>query len=142
MPLSHHPDVASALRQEVGEFRRGERRRRFPLGVHAGTLGGPRASVQVGWPEPASYDAALRLDMVDALLAQEADTPTGRRHVDVWLTRPGVPELHDLDLAWHAAARHAAGAHGLALAAFHVVTRTGWLDVLTGESRTWKRLRL
>ena len=46
------------------------------------------------------------------------------------------------DLAWHAAVRQGCAAHTVTLAGFWVVTRYGWLDPDTGESRTWKRLRL
>jgi hypothetical protein len=58
------------------------------------------------------------------------------------VARPGTPDLHDLDLLWLAAARTAFGMHGRALDGFYAVTRTGWRDVLTGETRVWKRLRL
>ena len=50
--------------------------------------------------------------------------------------------MHDLDLQWLAAARTAFGMHGRPLEGFYALTRTGWRDVLTGESRVWKRLRL
>jgi hypothetical protein len=50
--------------------------------------------------------------------------------------------LHDQDALWHAAAVHAFDAFRIRLDAFRVVTKSGWLDVRTGESRTWKRLRL
>jgi hypothetical protein len=53
-----------------------------------------------------------------------------------------VPQLHDVDLTWCSAARHAFGAHERTLACFRVVTRTGWVDVISGERRTWARLRL
>ena len=57
-------------------------------------------------------------------------------------TGPGHPVLHDEDRAWLAATRHACSAHDLATAGFWVVTRYGWLDPVSGDSRTWKRLRI
>ena len=60
----------------------------------------------------------------------------------VWLTRAGDPQLQDEDLAWLSATCRAFGALDRDLAGFWTVTRTGWIDVRTGESRTWKRLRL
>jgi hypothetical protein len=33
-------------------------------------------------------------------------------------------------------------AHGVRLTGFYAITRTGWLDVRTGEARVWRRLRL
>jgi hypothetical protein len=50
--------------------------------------------------------------------------------------------LHDYDVAWHAAAQRSFGAHEVELLGFRAVTRSGWIDVRTGERRTWKRLRL
>ena len=59
-----------------------------------------------------------------------------------WVSRPGATTLHDRDLEWYAACLQVFGAHRLRLAAFRAVTRSGWLDVATGERRVWKRLRL
>jgi hypothetical protein len=50
--------------------------------------------------------------------------------------------LHDRDLEWYAAAAHGFAAHGMRLLEFRAVTRAGWLDVVTGEQRVWRRLRL
>ena len=140
-------DLVAAWRTEVGRFRVAERRRVHPLGVHVGVPGGPRSSVEVPWP-PTGVDAGLRFDLVAALLTRAAppaspESPASPAPpASLWLTRPGVPELHDEDLDWHAAAVRAFDAHGVALAGVHAVTRTGWLDVVTGASRSWKRLRL
>jgi hypothetical protein len=59
-----------------------------------------------------------------------------------WLARPGTPEEHDQDLQWLAAAATAFGMHGRTLKGFYALTRAGWRDVLTDETRVWKRLRL
>jgi len=139
---SPRPAADAAFRVEVAELRRAERARAFPLRVHVGCPGGARRQLEVPWPVPPDYDAGLRFDvldaLVDALLADRgADGPTWG-----WLTRPGQPVVHDHDLGWFAAAHRALGARDLAPAGFRVVTRTGWLDVGTGERRTWKRLRL
>jgi len=32
--------------------------------------------------------------------------------------------------------------HGRTLAGFWIITRSGWRDALTEETRVWKRLRL
>jgi hypothetical protein len=96
-------------------------------------------SVALPWPEPRWHDAGVRLDVVTALLAR-TDPAVATAHG--WITRPGVPELHDADLDWYAVAVRGWGVHGVALTGFHAVTRTGWVDVLTGERRAWKRLRL
>lgn len=135
--------LLSGLRREVGLLRRAERRRRFPMGVHAGLPGGERASTSVPWPVPDLYDAGLRLDLVDALLARaehraddEGPSPS------VWLSRPGTTDPHDVDLTWWTSAARASAARGRGPVAFHVVTRFGWVDLPSGASRTWKRLRL
>lgn len=120
-------------------FRAGEQRRRHPLGIHVGEPGAWRESVELAWPEPRWHDGGLRRDVVAGLVAR-TDTAVTRAHG--WITRPGVPELHDADLAWYAAAVHGCGVHGVVLTGFHAVTRTGWVDVVTGECRAWRRLRL
>jgi len=94
-------------------------------------------SWDVPWPHAREQDAGLRFDLADALLSRRgSDEPF------VWLTRPGTPVPHDLDHGWHAAFLRTAGAHEILLAGFRVVTRTGWYDVVSGERRVWKRLRV
>ena len=119
------------------------------MGVHVGVPGGSRQSGDVPWPVPREYDAGLRLDLVtgllDGLAAAGADTGTAARDgsaASAWVTRPGEPLLHDRDLEWYSAAAHAFAAYGVRLETFRVVTRSGWLDVVTGEQRVWRRLRL
>jgi hypothetical protein len=138
MPAPVSPaDVRSLLRQEVGRLRGRESRRVFDAGVHVGVLGGPRDSFVVRAQDLPAVDAALRTDVLCSLVEQAP--PTWRT---AWLVRPGLPELHDQDLRWLAAARTAFGIHARALEGFYVVTRTGWRDVLTDETRVWTRLRL
>lgn len=147
------PPPGDAWRAEVGTFRADERRRRFPMGVHVGEPGAARWTAVVPWPVPEEYDAGLRLDLVtgllDALLAAATSTdPDGGEaqprpsQAWAWLTRPGEPVLHDRDLEWYSAAAHSFAAYDLELLGFRAVTRSGWLDVVTGEQRVWRRLRL
>lgn len=124
------------LRLEVGRFRERESRRVFDVMVQVGVLGGERDSFVVRAQDLPAVDASLRVDVVSSLLEQGPGWGTA------WLVRPGTPEPHDLDLQWLAAARGAFGIHGRDLQGFYVITRAGWRDVLTGDSRTWKRLRL
>ena len=128
------------FRREVARLRAAERRRSFPLGLHLGHPQGTRHGVEVPWPVPAEYDAGLRFDVLDALLEQWDEVAGGP--VCVWLTRPGVPTVHDVDLEWLAAATRGCGAHEVELLTVRAVTHTGWLDVVTGEQRVWRRLRL
>ena len=136
-PLSPGPERRLLLRQEVGRFRARESRRVFDLSAHVGVLGGPRDSFVVRARDLPAVDGALRTDVVAALVE---DSPKSWR--TAWLVRPGTPEPHDLDLQWLAAASTAFGIHDRALDGFFVLTRSGWRDVLTDESRVWKRLRL
>ena len=137
---------ADPWRAEVGAFRADERRRRFPMGVHVGTPGGERRTASVPWPVPRGYDAGLRLDLVTALLdgsgGEGADAAEAPAAASAWVTRPGDPVLHDQDLAWYSAAAHAFAAYDVRLLGFRAVTRSGWLDVASGEHRVWRRLRL
>ena len=82
-------------------------------------------------------DRGLRLEVVGALLDEQE-----LREAAAWRVRPGVPEPQDADLDWLAATTFAFAAHGTRLTGFYAITRTGWLDVRTGESQVWKRLRL
>ena len=107
--------------------------------MHVGVPLGDRLTVEVPWPTPPGYDAGLRFDLVAALVEGWS---LAEEDAFGWLTRPGVPEPHDVDLQWLAAATRAFGAHGVGLLGFRALTRTGWLDVRSGERRVWKRLRL
>ena len=135
--MTAHADVRLLLRREVGLLRQRETRRVFDLTVYVGTLGGPRDSFVVRTQDLPAVDQGLRTDVVSALLDQ-----TDRELGTAWVVRPGKPEQHDADLQWLAAARAAFAMHGRPLEAFYAITRYGWLDVVTGQSRTWKRLRL
>jgi hypothetical protein len=82
-------------------------------------------------------DIELRIDLLGRLLA---DAPPAWR--SAWLVRPGTPEQHDVDLQWFSAMRTAFEMYGRPLDGGYVVTRSGWRDLLTGDARTWVRLRL
>lgn len=131
------PHTGKLLRREVGLLRQRETRRVFDTVVHLGTLGGERDAFVARTADLTVLDDALRTDVLSALLER---TDGALRHV--WLTRAGGPEPFDQDLAWLSAARTAFAMHGRPLEGCHVVTRYGWRDVVTGESREWKRLRL
>jgi hypothetical protein len=134
------PDLPDALRLEVGRFRAAERRRDFPTALHAGTPAGPRLRIEVT-ARPPHLDEGLRAELAVSLL-DRARAALGDAALHVWVTRRGVPERHDEDQLWYAAARWASASLDERLRGFFVVTKGGWLDVATGERRVWKRLRL
>ncbi len=131
-------ETAALLRAEVGRLRSHESRQRFDTVVHVGSLGGAPRTCPVPSADPV-LDVGTRTDVVSALLET---APTAEKAACVWLTRAGEPELQDEDLAWLSATRQAFGSVGRRLDGFWTVTRKGWLDVRSGEGRTWKRLRL
>jgi hypothetical protein len=136
--VEHHgADPRPLLRLEVGRLRERESRRVFDAAVHVGRLGGPRDSFVVRAQDAPVIDRGLRVDVVCALL----DELDGSQAA-AWVARPGVPEPQDADLQWLAAASFGFAAHGARLTGFYAVTRSGWLDLRTGEARVWKRLRL
>ena len=135
MPQEH--DRLRQLRTEVGRLRERETRRVFDTTVYVGTLGAGRDSFVVRARDVPAIDGAVRIDVVSALLER-----TPGDHRTTWLTRVGRPDPYDQDHAWLAAARTAFAMHGRPLEGCFAVTRYGWRDELTGESRAWKRLRL
>ena len=125
------------LRREVGLLRQRETRRVFDTVVYVGTLGAERDSFVVRAADLPGIDGAVRTDIVSALLER-----TPEPHRTLWLARAGSPDTYEQDLAWLAAARTAFAMHARPLTGCFAITRYGWRDVLTGESRIWKRLRL
>ena len=87
-------DHLALLRREVGTLRAAEQRRRFPTTLHVGALDGHRTSFEVP-ATAAPLDRATAFDLLDCRLG--ATLPS---EVDAWITRPGVPDLHDQDLLW------------------------------------------
>jgi hypothetical protein len=128
-------DREDALRMEVRRFvTHCGTVRKLPASVHIGVLAGERVTL----PADPSYDAGLRAD----LLTRALDRPvTGTERTSVWLTRSGHLTAGDVDLAWFAAARAAFGRYGVEQPTVHVITRYGWLDLRSGECRTWRRVR-
>jgi len=138
MPHSTVPTVPEALlRLEVGRLRRRETRRAFDSAVYVGSLDGERDSFTLPLRDVPAIDSGVRTDVICTLLART--DPALRTW---WLVRPGHPEQHDADLAWAGAARRAFALHERPLAGCYVITRYGWLDLDTGRSRSWKRLRI
>ncbi len=133
--------TTSLLRLEVGRLRAVQKGRRFDTVVHLGRVGGPYVTCTVPHADLPVLDAGTRTDVVSMLLEDHA-TADPDHGACVWITRAGEPSLQDEDLAWLSATGRAFGALGCRLDGFWTVTRTGWLDVRTGEGRTWKRLRL
>ena len=135
--MSNAPLPEALLRLEVGHLRRRETRRSFDSAVYVGTLGGQRDSFTLPLRDAPAVDAGVRTDVVATLLAR-----TSLELRTLWLVRPGTPEMLDTDVAWAGAARRAFALHDRPLDGCHVITRYGWLDLDTGRSRTWKRLRI
>lgn len=155
MPRSPTPsapgpmNTEARLRLEVGRLRASHQRRLFGQRLQVGTLAGARHDVGIPYPPPAQLEQGLRFDLALGLAEESLADTAGKLPVpcEWWLTRPGIPECGDGDLRWFAAVRQAGQAlagedPALLPTTLWVVTRTGWLDVATGRSRTWKRLRL
>ena len=121
------------LRRLVLDHKASERRHRFPAVLHLGGPGRPETG-RVDESE-AELDHALRCDVLEAMLRRSRGGP-----LMTWLTRPGDPEVQDVDLAWLRAVTAVNGETGRSLP-YLVVTREGWRDPCSGVGRSWRRLR-
>lgn len=130
-------DLQAVLRIEVGTFRAGERRRRFAPKLCVGVLAGERRELELPVRKMEYVDRQVRPDYVLALLETAPEAADC-----VWVSRPGETVVTDDDVAWLVAAESAFGSADRGLTGCFVITRHGWIDVRTGESRVWKRLRL
>ena len=128
--------LAAVLRRAALDHVRAERRRGFPPLLHVGFPGGDEEVFALRPEDP--RDHAVRADVLAAML-QRVRRVAGAVPL-VWLTRTGPLDLQDVDAAWLASARTAAGEAGVALTMV-VVTRHGWFDPRSGVRREWKRLR-
>ena len=128
------PRAAAAIRLELRAFvAEAGTRRALPTTAHVGAPGGEHITID----HDTSHDQPLRTDLVERAL-DGLETTEG---ACVWLTRGGELDLCDADASWFAAARAGFARHGLPLRAFYVLNRTGWVDLVTGERRTWRRVR-
>ena len=109
----------------------------------AGTRRALRTTCHVGHPcgehvALATVDEpGLRADLVERAI----DGLRATEGACAWVTRGGDLGMTDADAAWFAAARAGYARHGLTLPAFVVVTRSAWLDLISGERRQWRRVR-
>lgn len=128
------PDlVAAAMTREMRRWAAQVGRTRKPQGwVHVGNPDGERVSIRtLPW-----YDPGLRADLITRAID---GLETSERLV--WLTRRGDLEVAESDLLWWAAARRASARHGDTLHHFHVVTRRGWHELVSGRRVEWPRVR-
>ncbi|MCW2818802.1 MAG: hypothetical protein JWR42_1589 [Marmoricola sp.] len=116
-------------------------RTRCHVGVPAGervVLPDEAALAALGAPDSsADAGAGVRADLVERALEHVENL--GPAHV--WVARTGPLGLGDVEVAWHAAARHALARHGLEPDRFLVLNRSGWLHVVSGQRQEWRRLR-
>ena len=124
--------LAAAIRTEVRSFvTAAGTKRSLPPTCHVGHLGGEHARLAH------THEPSLRADLVeraiDGLLVTDGAC--------AWVTRSGELTMTDADAEWFTAARTAFARHGLALPAFFVLNRSGWVDLVTGEQRRWQRVR-
>ena len=126
-----HAMIAIELRAFVAHA---GRTRALPTTAHVGLPGGEHVSIQ----HALDHQAALAADLVVRALDGLTDT----EGACAWLTRGGELDRADVDATWFAAARSGFARHGVPLPHFYVVNRHGWLDLVSGESQVWKRVRV
>lgn len=130
--VDEHTTLESQLRSTVIGVRRQWGKRRMPLVLTAGVLGGLSCTVEV---DPEGWDHALRVEVTSALIDS-----AGPACALVWLTRAGLPQWHGHDAAWVSPVLSAWSERG-ERGRFVVVTPRGWYDPVTGRGRQWRRPR-
>lgn len=124
----HEDRITAAVRAFAIEC--GNKRAIVPT-LHLGSPAGEFFSIR----EAPWYDDALRADLAGhALSCLDEAEPLA------WLTRAGELAPQDADHAWCAATMTAASRVPCRIA-FYVVTRRGWLELQTGRSHEWSRVR-
>lgn len=112
----------------------------LPLRCWVGEPGGAPDEDCVRLPEVSAgrETAGLRVDLVERAI-------DGLERTDgalAWLTRSGDLYAGDEELAWWSAVRTGFARHGLQPVACCLVNRFGWVDLDSGQGRTWKRVRV
>jgi hypothetical protein len=135
------PPLSAWLRVRVLRLRQASVRRVF--GARLEVV--PECPPDPTWVTPCSApvpqgDHGLWVDLL-ARLADAAAQAEGDRNLAAIHVRPGPPEIADADLGWWSAAGCTRGLTPAVVVRTVVVTRWGWLDVASGRSRTWARLR-
>lgn len=135
-PMTTAPlPLAGMLRAELEHFVATiGSRRNVPPRLYVGQPGMERLPVTTAVGDGPG-EAGWRADVLERAVAG-VDSP-----VCSWLTRSGALQPGDHDLAWCGAALTAFARHGLELPGFYVVNRHGWVDVLTGETVCYHRIR-
>lgn len=139
------PEVRAELRLAVHRLRSSTRKRAFAPTLHVGALLDDSltwrlpetGAARPGGADP--VDVGLAGEIVAALLSRALlvyDRPSA------WLTRVGVPEPHDLDLAWLPVADRVFAEAGVSPRALVVLTKSGWYEPLGDDRATWARLRV
>ena len=127
-----HADLAAAITRELRAFvAAAGTRRALPTTVPRRAPGGEHVVL------PEVDDQGLRADLVERAIDGLAET----EGACAWVTRGGDLGTTDADAAWFAAARAGFARHGLLLPAFAGGHPDGWLDLVSGEQRVWRRVR-
>lgn len=131
------PDPSGDLRLAVHRLRRATRSPVFRPVLHLGAL----CAGSVDWflDDPPTPDVGLRAEIVAALLSRAL---LAHEQPMAWLTRPGVAQSHDLDIAWAPVVARVFAESGLEPGTIAVVTKAGWYEPLGDGAAHWKRLRM
>lgn len=129
------------LRRRVARLRSTTMSRSFPTSLEVVSPLHPAGADDVahaGGECPfAGLDRALQVDLLCRLMAA-VPSPAA-----VVVTRPGHHAARTVDdMGWLGPADTAGGVCGVELAAVVVLSRWGWLDLVSGRRRDWKRLRI
>ena len=142
------PDPVDAMARGMGVelrafVRDAGRRRALPFTAYVGVPGAVRTPLTEALTEALvgdlPDDPALRADLVERVVDSLAERDL--RRACGWVTRPGPMRVDTRELAWFVAVTAGFARHGLVLPAFFIVGRSAWLEVRSGRTREWARVR-
>jgi hypothetical protein len=136
------PALEIRLRVEVVRVVTAAGRRRTILPVcHVGHPAGEQSALPESQVAENTADATAAAALRTDLVVRALDGLLSTTGACTWVVRSGPLTPTDADAAWWSAARSGFARHDVPLEHVVLVNRSGWRDLVGGESRSWSRVR-